>query len=296
MSLRSICKTGASQLVILAVAAATCIAQTSAQDTDIKVDPVIHQFASTALNTDSAVKVFTITNRNIIGVRSIDVPSLSGPEADQFIIHADTCANTTLAANGGTCTISVKYHPTHTGSKSATLRIPSSDMETPILSAFVTTTEASANQAKRRLPPVVSAVNIPETMNSGQQYTLTWSLLGYDTDYQSEIVFFDCSGISNGTCGDSYLSNVTASGNLTPAGTAAGDWTYQGVTATRKDFSYTFTAPSVAVATEYVIRFYSNSQGDSNAGKSALSLLVPGNLSGQYYDTAGRRISKQIIP
>jgi len=63
-------------------------------------------------------------------------------------------------------------------------------------------------------------------------------------------------------------------------------------------FSAEFT-PSATMftqETDIVVRFYRRSVSDKHAGNSSLSLLVPGNLSPQYYDKEGRRIQKKILP
>jgi hypothetical protein len=299
MILRSIIRSGLVQLFVLTGFAATSLALVSAQDADISVDPVIHQFPATVLNTDSVVKVFNVTNHNATGVMTIGSLSLGGPHADQYVKVSDTCSGATLAALNGTCSVSVKYHPTRSGITSATVLIASSDVETPILTAFVTTNEATTDQAIRRMPSVLEAVDVPVFVKSNTSTTVTWSLLGYDTSYQTNMVIFDCSGIINGSCGDSYGSanRVYDSGSLTPIGNQGGDWSFNGVSSRKYNFSHTFTAPTVSVDTDFVIRFYSKSQVDTDAGKEGLSLLIPGNLPGvSYYDTSGRRIVKQIIP
>jgi len=285
----------------MAALAATCFAANSAQDADISVDPVIHLFPTTALNTDSVSKVFTVKNKNASTVLNVGTLSFGAPHADQYIMYADTCSNAALAANGGTCTVSVKYHPTRSGSMSATLLIPSSAVETPTLTAFVTTNESAANEATRRLPPVLSAVSIPATVTSNTSTTITWSALGYDSSYQTNLVIFNCAGIVDGSCGNSYgdANRVYASGSLTPVSSGPGNWTFNSVTSTQFNYSHTFTTPAVAEATDFVIRFYDKSQGDSDAVKGTLSLLIPGGLPGiTYYasDTSGRRIVKSITP
>lgn len=300
MLLRTISKTGV-QIFTMAALVATSFAANSAQDTDISVDPVIHLFPATTLNTDSVSKVFTVKNRNASTVLNIGTLTLGAPHADQYILLADNCSSTVLTANGGTCTVSVKYHPTRSGSMSATLLIPSSATQTPTLTAFVTTNESATNEATRRLPPVLSAVSIPPTITSNTSTTITWSALGYDSSYLTNMVVFNCAGISNGSCGNSYgdANMVYDSGSLAPVSSGAGNWTFSGVTSKQFNYSHTFTAPTVAVATDFVIRFYDKSQGDTDAAKSSLSLLVPGGLSGiTYYagDTSGRRIVKSITP
>ena len=48
--------------------------------------------------------------------------------------------------------------------------------------------------------------------------------------------------------------------------------------------------------TDIVIRFYIVSDNDENARKPSISLIIPGNLSDEYYDTSGRKIQKHICP
>ena len=301
MLLQAISKTGSIQMIAMTLIAATCCAADSAQDGDISVDPVIHQFPVTALNSDSATNIFTVTNKNTTTVMNISTISLGAPHSDQYLLQNDTCSNTALAANGGTCTVSVKYHPTRSGSMSASVLIPSSSPNTPTLTAFVTTNESVANQAIRRMPPVLSAVTIPATVTSNTSTTVEWSLLAYGSSYQTHLVIFNCAGIVNGSCGDSYedATRVYDSGSLSSSSSAAGSWTFNGVTSQQFDYSHTFIAPAVSEATDFVIRFYNKSQGDADAAKNLLSLLVPGNLPGIIYytgDTSGRRIVTSITP
>jgi hypothetical protein len=158
--------------------------------------------------------------------------------------------------------------------------------------------ESTAEEAVRRLPAVLYEMNIPDDMTKGQPYTLTWSLLGYDESYQSIISFFDCTGISDGSCGNSYGSNFATSGYLDPVTTGAGAWSFTKgtsvVTSKKFDYSYTFTAP--ADPKDIVIRFYGRSVSDAATGNAGLSTLIPGNLSLEYYDQTGRRILKHIVP
>jgi hypothetical protein len=198
-----------------------------------------------------------------------------------------------LAAHA-TCSATIKFCPTSTGSKGATLQIPLADAETPVLTALLHNHESTGEEARRRLPAVIYSLNIPENMISGQTYTLTWSQLGYDDSYQSIIAFFNCAGINDGSCGDTYGSNFNASAYIEPDSVQAGDWTYNGVQSQKFNYSYSFTAPVVTSGTDIVIRFYSRSQTDADSGNGGLSTLIPGNLSGIYYEQAGRRILKRI--
>ena len=44
------------------------------------------------------------------------------------------------------------------------------------------------------------------------------------------------------------------------------------------------------------MRFFYKNEIDAERNKPSVSLLIPGNQSLEYYDTAGRRIVKTIIP
>jgi hypothetical protein len=83
-------------------------------------------FGTQARNTTSTAHTFTYTNTGSgpITVAGAGTPGvgLSGTNANQFAISANTCTGVTLQA-GGTCSVSVTFHPTSTGNKSATLTV-----------------------------------------------------------------------------------------------------------------------------------------------------------------------------
>ncbi len=263
--------------------------------TGFEISPYAHSFGLTELNTSTPNQTFTITNK---GSRSLTFSSatVSGTYSNQFNIAADNCTSQTVAADAS-CTVDVNMQPTTVGSKSAWLEIASDDPDNSTTAAFLNNYESTDQQARRRLPPVLySLAGLPETMTIGQSYTITWELLGYHENYLSAIVFFDCTGIAPPNCGNSYSSNFASSGILSPASTAVGEWSYKGVQSKRYSYSYTFT-PTTAqfpAPADIVIRFYRKNGDDSAAGKGSLSLIIPGNLSDNYYDTSGRRIQKQV--
>ena len=153
--------------------------------------------------------------------------------------------------------------------------------------------ETTKEKAERRMPPVLSSLEVPEQLISGVAHTIRWSILGYHDNYRSIIAFFNCQGIPD-SCGESWGQNEFNSGRLSPVSSGDGSWTYSGVQSKLYQFEYTFT-PSVDTLTDYVIRFYRINNIDDIAGKSTLSLLLPGGLAGiSYYDTSGRRLLKSI--
>ncbi|MEI6207072.1 MAG: BspA family leucine-rich repeat surface protein [Desulfuromonadales bacterium] len=263
-------------------------------DANLSVTPSSYLFGVETLNDcgNSKAVPFTITN-NGSSTRTLGTFTFGGVDSDQFALSSDTCSGQTLAAYK-TCGATVKFCPTSTGSKGALLNIPLSDAAMPVLTALLHNHESTDEEARRRVPPVIYTLGSNFTsMTKNVQYTLTWSLLGYDDSYQSLIAFFDCTGISDGSCGDSYGSKYAASAYLAPDSTEAGAWTYNGIVSDKFNFSYTFTAP--ATAKDIVVRFYSRSAADAASGKGGLSTLIPGNQSTTYYDQAGRRILIHIV-
>ena len=275
----------------------------SEADTDLSVSPSSRLFGVEELNncSSSTPVLFTVKNSGTAS-RTPGPLELDGPNADELSLGTDGCSGQTLTS-GATCTVEVKFCPKTVGSKAATLLIPSDDPETPVLTAFLHNHEARSEEAWRRLPPILYSLSVPEVMSAGGTYTLAWSLLGYDVSYQSSIVFFDCTGITDGSCGADYNSRFAESTPLTPDSSENGDWTYNGVRSKKFNFGYSFQVPGTRAGgapwsssgTDIVIRFYSKDEADLDAGKGSLSLLVPGNLSSRYYDSEGRRILRTII-
>ena len=70
-------------------------ADTSTQDTDLAVYPVVRWFQVTSLGSDSAPVAFTVTNRNASETRALGKLRLGGPNADQFVlpVETDACSN-----------------------------------------------------------------------------------------------------------------------------------------------------------------------------------------------------------
>ncbi|MBF0621599.1 MAG: hypothetical protein HQL54_06695 [Magnetococcales bacterium] len=159
-------------------------------------------------------------------------------------------------------------------------------------------------EAERRVPPVLNALELPGQLVAGESYTLRWSLLGYHDSYMSAAVTFNCEEAPAGECGKYYRDHHESSGKIDPmpdpdtdeVGTET-DWDYSGIKAREFLYEFNFVAPDVDAPTEMVIRFYRISDIDEGAGNTAISLLVPGGLPNVgYYDTAGRRISVEVVP
>ena len=73
------------------------------------------------LNTSSAPMAVTLTNGTSSTITISRTPTISG----DFQLGTNTCTST-VAANGGTCTVNVIFHPTATGTRTGTLTITDS--------------------------------------------------------------------------------------------------------------------------------------------------------------------------
>lgn len=250
----------------------------------LEIVPVEHLFGS-----DEGTVTFTVYNRDTVEV-TLPQSILRGAQADEFTIEADNCNDTILQVDEN-CTLAVRYPQTSGRSISAYLQVNEQ-------SAFLHNYESIGEEAARRLPPVLYEINIPEEMNASTTYDISWSIVGYHQSYIAYVAFFDCSLAPEGECGVSYSQDARFDQalGLTPESTELADWSYQNVSALKSTYTYSFTPNGFTKETPIVIRFYYKSLIDDTAGERSISLIIPGNLSNDYYDTSGRKIQKIICP
>lgn len=276
----------------------------SAESTSISVNPSFNLFKG---NLEENAIGATVSTNTIVVKNISSTPlvigglSISGPAASQFQLASDGCSSVNIAANSS-CNVSVSYSPVSSATvskeqKQALLNIPSDSADTPLLQAFLTTKEDIKHESTRRLPPVLHSLNIPETMTSGQTYALEWSLRGYHDSYITSLVMFDCTGVTDDSCGNDFTSAslfFNTQGVLAHEKVAT-ELTHGGISAQEFKFKTEFT-PSFTQETEIVVRFFRINTDDVSAGLGGLTLIAPGNLSDEYYDKEGRRIKKRIVP
>jgi len=87
----------------------------------LTMTPASQDFGMVLQATPSAPIDFTVTNTGGSTTGTLTT-AVSGAHAGDFMISANTCMNSTLPA-AGTCTISVRFQPTTSGSRSASLTI-----------------------------------------------------------------------------------------------------------------------------------------------------------------------------
>ncbi len=294
---------------LLAAALATTLpaqAATNAADADIEARPRLVHFATPALGTTTPPATISLTNSGAAPLWVGGV-TLQGLQAGDYALSSDNCSARSLDP-GGACSVQVTFTPQASGPRAAHLVFATDDAETPELAVFLSNAEGPLNEARRRLPPVMSALAVHNdaagltldlsaapTLTLGQAHTFTWQLTGYHADYLATVAFFRCPAAAL-DCGAGYADSnrVAEAVGLSPVSQTAAGWSYQGITASAFNYAHTLTLDPATFTSgdRLVVRFYQKDGLDHAAGRSSLSLLVPGNLvdAENYYDSAGRRL------
>ena len=92
--------------------------------TKASLTPAAFDFGREVIGTAGTARSFSLTNEGAASVE-VDTSSISGPDADQFRIAADTCVETTLAP-GASCLVAARFAPDSAGAKNAVLRVRTS--------------------------------------------------------------------------------------------------------------------------------------------------------------------------
>ncbi|HEY0520540.1 MAG TPA: peroxidase family protein, partial [Ilumatobacteraceae bacterium] len=120
-------------------------------------------FGSTTTGTPGATQTFAIGSTGT-GTLVVSSVTLTGTNADQFSITANTCA---AVSPGASCTLSVQFLPTSAGPKTATLTIASNAPDSP---ATVTLTGTGTAAASAPDAPTIGTA----TAGAGQA-TVNWT-------------------------------------------------------------------------------------------------------------------------
>jgi hypothetical protein len=85
----------------------------------VTVNPGSVAFGSQQVGTASPATVVTLNNGTTVTVH-VNSVAVSGPNAGDFPLSADSCTGANVASSAS-CTVSVTFHPTAAGARSATL-------------------------------------------------------------------------------------------------------------------------------------------------------------------------------
>ena len=121
-------------------------------------------FGNQPLSTTSAAQTVTVTNTDTANL-SISTVAIGGTNASDFAKSADTCTGATVTPNK-TCTVSVTFTPSATGSLSASLNFTDNASNSP--QAVSLTGTGTANPV-----PTLSALSPSSATAGGAAFTLT---------------------------------------------------------------------------------------------------------------------------
>jgi uncharacterized repeat protein (TIGR01451 family) len=140
----------------------------------VGLSPTGVAFGDQPVGATSTAHTVTITNTAASGAESLTLGQLAlgGSNSDDFSLSSDTCSNTSVAA-GSSCTVAVSFTPTATGSRGASLSIPSNAGSSPDAVALSGTGAPVGADVKL-------SISGPTTAASGSQntYVVTVSNLG----------------------------------------------------------------------------------------------------------------------
>ena len=100
----------------------------SGNGTEITMSPSPVNFGTQTVGTTSAPMTVTLTNHGTTTV-TVTSATITGTNKGDFKVQSNGC--TSIAANGGTCTINVTFTPAATGSRTGTLSVTDSDKGSP---------------------------------------------------------------------------------------------------------------------------------------------------------------------
>jgi sugar lactone lactonase YvrE len=127
-------------------------------------------FAAQLLNTPSAAQSVTVTNNGSAALNVTNV-GISGPNSADFALTPANPCGTPVAANGGTCIISVTFTPSGNGSRTAHVTI--TDNANPTTQVFAIGGTGGTPTADLTSPNLTFSNQVLSTLSAAQTVTLT---------------------------------------------------------------------------------------------------------------------------
>ncbi len=181
----------------------------------------------TAAVGSSATQTFTVKNNTTSSVSVTGVAIVPGTLGTEFS-QTNTCSS--LSASGGSCSITVKFSPTSTGTATATLSVTDSASTTALTAALTGTNTSTSGPAVSLTPASLSFGNQTVGTTSTVQFVTLTNTGNATLNFSGS---FTISGpfafAGQGTCGTSVAAggSCTISVDFTPTttGTFTGDVT-----------------------------------------------------------------------
>ena len=192
----------------------------------IGVVPASVNFGNQGVGVASAAQTVTATNS---GTASLHITSVSvtGTNASDFAINANTCAGANLAP-GGSCTLSVTFTPGAAGSRSASLSFgdnaPASPQTIPLSGTGIVPTPGisfnptSVSYAAQAMGTTSAAQTVTVTNNGSASLHITTVTLGGTNAADFAKTADTCTGATvaiNATCSVSVTFTPSATGSRT---------------------------------------------------------------------------------
>ncbi len=270
----------------------------SIQQPKISADPTSLTFAAQPEDTQSAAQTITITSSGNAPVEISSV-ALTGDFAE-----TDTCSGQTVAA-GATCTISVKFAPTATGSRTGLLTVYAN-----VAGGQITVSLAGTGTAPAAIVLTPLTLSFPSTIvnQTAASQVITLSNTGANpATLTSETLTGDFT-ITNNTCGPSLPSqtgcSLVISFKPTASGTRSGVLTVTGSVGTQTaQLSGVGQAPATDTLAPVSLTFGQQLVGSTstvqqvtltNAGDVPLTLIAATVSSGDF--TAANGCGSSLAP
>ncbi|MFH1702231.1 MAG: choice-of-anchor D domain-containing protein [Nitrospirota bacterium] len=125
---------------------------------NISISPINYAFGDVIVGSSSAPQTFTVTNTGLANL-NIGTVSIKGLNYFDFIKQNDNCSKKIVVPSGN-CTVQVVFSPESAGSKTAKLRIPTNDPDTPLNVSLI------GNGVPQRLLTVLKAGTGTGTVSS----------------------------------------------------------------------------------------------------------------------------------
>ena len=196
------------------------------------VSPSSIEFGSVTIGQNSSTQSITVTSNGTGLSLSIGAVSLQGGGSSHFQITAETCTTSSPVAVDGTCTVTVRFSPTTSGSKTDVLRITSNSGRTDTTTSTTSTVNlygtASSQSASISLSNGWNLISLPYTPSDTAIGTVLSGIAGYYTivwGYPSQAwKFYDPTDAEGSTlttmeAGKGYWIKMTSARTLTASGT-----------------------------------------------------------------------------
>ena len=197
------CSITASQAGDANYLAAAAVVQTVTTKTFASFSPITLTFSNQTLNTTSAAQTVTLTNN---GPNPIAISAVSTTLSEYA--ETDNCSGTSLPPTTGTCTFSVTFTPTISGTRAGALRVTTDAPGSPHLitlsgSGVIAAPVCTLTAAPQRIPKSGGSSTLTASCPTATSYTWTGGT---------------CAGQTGGTC----TVTPTATTTYTVTGTNAG--------------------------------------------------------------------------